>query len=122
MAQDITGRAGQHHFAGIHHRHAIADPGDRAQIMADIDHRRAEFGRDGPQKIQNMRLRRHVEAGCWLIEKECFRLSRKSHGNRDPLLLATRQFMRITFGDGCRIWQPGLAQKLHDAGGMFRSR
>ena len=120
--QHLPGAARQHHLAGIQHHHPVTDPGNGAQIVADIDHGRAGLAVDVAQQLQNMRLRGHVQTGGGFVEQQHIGLAGQCHGDRHPLLLAARELMRVAGRNGFWLGQTHLAQQLGHAVGVLGRR
>ena len=119
--QHLPGAARQHHLAGVEHHHPVTDPGNGTQIVADIDHGRAGLAVDVAQQLQNMRLRRHVQPGGGFVKQQHIGFARQRHGNCHPLLLATRELMRVAGRNGLGLRQTHLAQQFgHTVGVLGR--
>ena len=67
VAHDLFGRATFDHFAGIHDRHSIGRIGDHPHVMGDQDDPNLPFPRQLLDQIEDLRLHRHVERGCWFV-------------------------------------------------------
>ncbi len=65
-----SGRRDLDQLAGIHDADPVADPGDHAEVMRDIDDGDAERGADLEQQVEHRRLDRDVEAGGRLVEDQ----------------------------------------------------
>ena len=75
-------------LAGVHHADAVAGLQDQAQIVADIDDRRAEtLGKLGDQ-LDDAGFDRDVERRRRLVEQQQRRFAEQRHGDDDALLLA----------------------------------
>src|SRR6266851_1393362 len=72
------------------------------QIVADEHQSEAEPGAQFPEQQQDMRLRRHIEAGYDLVGDDEVRLERQSAGDPCPLALASRQLVRIAVNQAGR--------------------
>src|SRR5713226_60510 len=82
-------------LAMVQDRNVVAEHADDGQIMADKYQSKTEPRAQFPEQQQDMRLRRHVEAGHDLVGDDEVRLERQGAGNPCPLALASRQLMRI---------------------------
>lgn len=60
-------------FPQIHHRHPIGQMLDNCEIVTDEDHGQPEFGLEFQQKINHLRLDRHVESRGRLVADQHFR-------------------------------------------------
>ena len=109
-------------LAAIHHRDARADAGDRAEVVADIDHRGAQPRRELGEQVEDMRLRGDVEPGGRLVEQQRLRLAGERHRDGDALLLAAGQLVRVAPRDGVGIGKPHLREQFAHAGRMLRGR
>ena len=104
--EDILGAAGLDDLPGIHHRDAVAEAGDDAEIVGDQQHRKAERFLEAGEQLQHLRLDRHVERRGRLVGDQQFRLAGDRHGDHHALAHAARQFMRIL---------PGTPRRRRDA-------
>ena len=95
-------RIGEHRLASallddrttLHHRHAIAQGADDAQIVTDEDQRHAELAAEPAQECQNLRLARDVQARGDLVGDDQRRLQGDGPGDADPLPLPAGELMR----------------------------
>ena len=87
-----------------------ADAGDeiphQAEVVRDEDVGEAERTAELDQEIDDLGLDRHVERRSRLVEHDQLRLRRERARDRDALLLAARQFMRIAGGGNRRAIAP----------------
>ena len=118
--QHLAGGAGQHHLAGIQHHHPVTNPGNGPKIVAHIDHGGASLAVDVSQQLQNMRLRGHVQPGGGFVKQQHIGLAGQRHSNCHPLLLATRELMRVAGRNGLGLWQTHLAQQFGHTVGVLR--
>ena len=70
--------------------------------MADEDEGHARITAQGLQQFDHIRPDNGVERRCHLVAQHHLRVCRKRARQIDPLLLAARQFMRVTLGKGRR--------------------
>jgi len=61
LREQLAGRCKLDHLAHVHHRHAVADALDHAEVMRDKQVRQPEPFLQLEQQIQDLRLDRHVE-------------------------------------------------------------
>ena len=59
-----------------------------------------------------MRLRGHVQPGGGFVKQQHIGLAGQRHSNRHPLLLATRELMRVAGRNGFWLGQTYLAQQF----------
>ena len=74
--------------------HAAASRGQLG-IMGDDEQSRAALGEAREQQIHDLRARRGIEIAGWLVGEDDARARCQRAGDRDALLLATRQLGRI---------------------------
>jgi hypothetical protein len=65
------------------------------QIVSDVKPRNSLWGAELADCAEDMRLRCHIETGCWLVEDDYLGMKDECHCNRDSLLLPTGELMRI---------------------------
>ena len=85
-------------FAVAQDKNFVGEIGDNTEIMRDQEHRHAACLLQALKQRENLRLYAHVERGRRLVGDQQAGISGKRHGDGDPLLLATGQFMRIAAG------------------------
>ena len=83
-------------------RDVVAEHAHDRQVVADEHQGEAEPGAQLPQQQQDMRLRRHVEAGHDLVGDDEVRLERQRAGDAGALALAARQLVRIAVDEAGR--------------------
>ena|SRR5436190_533249 len=66
-----------------------------------------------PQQVDHLRLYKHIQSACWLVEYDEGRLQNKCTSKCNTLTLAAGEFMRIAVA-GLRI-QPDIVQRSDDA-------
>ncbi len=88
-------RSGFHDLAMLQDRHVVAEHADDGEIVADEHQGQAEPLLQILQQQQDMRLRRHVEAGYDLVGDDEGRLQRQRPRDPGPLALASRELVRI---------------------------
>ena len=94
MAEELVGRALLDHAAAVHDDHAVGEPAHDAEVVADVDDRgvtAAQLGDD----LEQARLRDHVEPGRRLVHHDQVGLAREGDRDRDALLLAAGELMRV---------------------------
>jgi len=111
-AQNRAHRPLQHRLARVEDLHPVADPRDHAHVVADTDHRHVARRGQIAEQVEDVGLRRDVEAGGRLVQQERIRLAGKRHGDGHALLLSARQFVRVAAQHRVRIGQAHLGQKV----------
>ena len=104
-----------HHFAGVHHRHAIAELRDHTKVVGDQHDGGAESLTQIAQQLKDLRLNRHVECCGWLVSNEQFRLAGERHGDHHALRHTTRDLVWVGIGTTARIWNADEFQQLNAA-------
>ena len=64
------------------------------------------------EQFHHLALDRYVECGCWLVGDQQLRAAGQRHGDHHPLLLATRQLMRIGLQPALRLRDTDLVEQL----------
>ncbi len=84
------------HLPGVHHRGAVAQPGDQRQVVGD------QHARPGPscvgqpgQQVQHLGLDDHVQRGGRLVGEQQLGLAGQRHRDRRPLPLPAGQLVRV---------------------------
>ena len=83
--------------------------------MADEQHRGAVFLAQILDQFDNRRLDRHIQRRGRLVQDQERRLGHQRHGDDDPLLLPTRQLMRIGAHDPRGVGQFHIPDHLQGA-------
>ena len=83
------------HLAGIHHRDAVGDARDDAEIVGDQDHRHAELALQVGEQTQDLRLDRDVERGRRLVGDDQVGIAHQRHRDHHALAQPARELMRI---------------------------
>ena len=94
--EDVLRRTDLHDPPGIHHRHGISQVGHDRKIMRDVEGGHVVQTGERPHGCEHVGLSGDVEAGGGLIEHDHCRPTGERHGERHPLLLTTRQLVRVT--------------------------
>ena len=111
IVQHRRGRALFDDDAVLHHRDAVGDLGDDAEIMGDEQHRRLAALLQVADQLQDLRLRGDVERGGRLVGDQELRVERQRHRDHGALALAARQLMRIGFRRHLGIGNPHVRQQ-----------
>ena len=101
--------------AGVHHGDLVGQVADDAEIVADIDDRAALLFAQGADHLEQPRLGHHIEARSRLIQDQDGRIKRQRHRNRDALVLAAAELMRVAaeHGDVHRQLRPRPRRAKH---------
>src|SRR5215831_19621033 len=84
-----------HDPAGIHDRHAVAHPGDDAEVMRDKNQCHAGLFLDILEQVQILSLNRDVEIGGGLVSDDELGASSQGDGTDDALAHATAHLVGI---------------------------
>ena len=82
-------------LAQVHHRDAVADVLDHAQVVRDEEVGELELVLQVEEQVEDLRLDRHVERGDRLVGNDELRVDRKRAGDADALALAAGELVRI---------------------------
>ena len=105
---------------GIHHRDAVADFGDDAEIVGDEQDAHAALALQALQQVEDLGLDGDVERRRRLVGDQQRRVAGQRHGDHGALAHAARQFVRILAGAarrhrGCRRWSSRSTAAVHAA-------
>ena len=118
---DFLRRSFLHEPPGVEQPHAVAEPRDHPQVVADQQDRRVELGLQLLHQLEHLRLDRRVESSRWLVEDEHVRRGRERHRDEDALLLACGQLVRVPPEDTCGVADPHLREQAGGGlGGLAR--
>jgi hypothetical protein len=96
MSVDQLARRLLHHPPEVQHHHPMADLAHHRQVVADEHHRQAQTLLQVDQQVDDLRADGHVQRRHRLVADHQRRLQDHGAGDADPLVLAARQFVRIT--------------------------
>ena len=113
--EEPLGRPLLDELARVHDADPVADLGDDAEVVRDVQDRDPGFRAEAREQVDDLRLRRHVETGRRFVEHEHLRLACERHRDRHALLLAAGELVRILPGRRRRVGQPHLADQLEHA-------
>ena len=119
-----------HHIAEIHYENAVGDVLYDRQVVRDKDVGQPQLVLQLFQKVDYLRLHRHVERGHRFVTDNEFRIDGKRPCDADSLSLSARKFMRVSVvilvlqsalfhnvADDCHTWGKAgiriLTNKLH---------
>ncbi len=116
MPQHLRARALLDDAPGVHHAHAIGEPGDDREVMRDPDERRAAFAGQLLHFIQDLTLDRYIERGGRLVGDDEIGAVEQRDGDGHPLPHAAGKLMRIGYEPLVRRWNADADQRLAGAG------
>ena len=85
----------------VHHVHAVAHPGDDAEVVRDQDQRRVAVCDELPQQPEDLRLDRDVERRRGLVGDQQLRLARERDRDHRALSHPARELVRVVLRAGC---------------------
>ncbi len=100
------------HVALVHDRDPVAVLRHDPEIVGDEQHGRTAGAHGGPQRVQELGLDRHVEAGGRLVRDQQSRLVDGRHRDQHALGHAAGQLVRVRVGTPARIRNPDRCQRL----------
>ena len=100
------GRADLDHLAEIHHRDAMRDVADQAQIVRDEHHGQLQPLLQLQQQVDDLRLHRDIERRDQLVGDQHLGLDRKRPRDADALALAAGKLVRVALG--------GIGRQAHE--------
>ena len=101
--ENLLYRAGFYRPALVHHQHAIGNIRDHAHIVGDKHHPHLHLLLQHFDKLQDLRLNRHVQRRRRLIGDQHRRTAGERHGNHHPLAHAAGKLMRVAPQNGLRL-------------------
>ncbi len=130
MGEDVADRPGLDDAPAIHHRHAVRDLGDDAEIVRDQHDGGARLPLAPGQERQHLRLHGHVERGGGLVRDDDLGTPRHRHGDDSALAHPARELERVLERAIARVGDLHFAQQVHGpdlalvaaSGGHARSR
>ena len=81
-------------LAQVHHRDAVGDVADDAQVVRDEDVRQPELRLEVLEQVEDLRLHRDVQRGDRLVGDDQLRVERERPRDPDPLPLTARELVR----------------------------
>lgn len=81
--------------ACIHDDHSLGGSSDHAHVMRDENHRHAEFFAQLVEKLEYLRLDRHVEGRSRLVRNQQPGSARNRHGDHHSLTHSPRELVRV---------------------------
>ena len=101
--------------APVHDRDAVGERRDHGEVVAHVDRRDAVRRAQVADGLEHVRLRRDVEARRRLVEHDHARPVGERHRERNPLLLAARELVRVAAQEDVVAREQHLAERLDDA-------
>ena len=89
---------------------AVTHLRDRAEVVADEEHRGIELRLELGDEVEDLGLDRRVEAGRRLVEDQERGILGERHRDHDPLLHAARELMRVAPHHGAHVRDLHLAR------------
>ena len=117
--EELGRGAGLDERAGVHDVHALAVPGDDAEVVRDQDERRVLLHDELVQELEDLRLDGHVEGGRRLVGDQELRLARERHRDHGALAHAARELVRVVPEPHLRA---GDADEVEQLGGALVRR
>ena len=116
VAEDVLDRALLDDLAALHHADPVGDAAHDAQVVADEQHRQPFVALEFGQKVQDLRLDRHVERRRRLVRDQKLGPVRQRHRDHHPLPLPARKLVRVVGKAAFGIADADAGQKLDRAG------
>ena len=118
--EQLFGRRHLHDLADVHHRDAVADVLDDAEVVSDEQIGESKALLKLEEEVQDLRLDRHVQGGDRFVRNDQTRIQGQGPGDADALTLAAREGMRVT----AHVFRPQTdeAQELDDPVGCRPAR
>ena len=101
--------------APVHDRDAIGERCDHGQVVTHVDRGDAVRCAEVADGLEHVGLGGHVEPRRRLVQHDHTGPVGECHGERDPLLLAARQLVRIAAQEHVVAREQHLAERLDDA-------
>ena len=94
MGEDLLRRALLNDAASVHDDHIVRHFGDDAEVVRDEHDRGIDLILQIAQKVEDLRLDRHVERRGGLVGDDELRAARKRHGDHDALAHTAGELVR----------------------------
>jgi len=94
--------------AVVHHQDPVGRLAREPHFVGDDDHRRLEVESQSLHDIENLAYELRIQGRGRLVEEHQLRLHRERAGDRDALLLATRELRRVVVD---LVGQPDLLEQ-----------
>lgn len=113
--QDFVGGTFFDDAAGVHHRDAVGNLGDNAEIVGDKEQAQVHFAAEAIEEFENLFLDGDVEGGGWFVRNQELRASSKGHGDHRALAQTAGELMRILASAIFGFGHGGLFERSDDA-------
>ncbi len=101
--------------SAVHDRDAIGERCDHGQVVTHVDRSDAVRCAEVADRLEHVGLGGHVEPRRGFVQHDHTGPVGEGHGQRDPLLLAARQLVRIAVQEHVVAREQHLAERLDDA-------
>jgi hypothetical protein len=109
-------------FARIQYGDAIAQCGNDAKVVRDVDERGVAFGDSFAQQVEDAGLGGHIECGGWFVEDKQLRIPAKGEGNHHTLQYSPAELMRIIPRDALGFGDANLGKELQHVNAVVSVR
>ena len=114
--------SGFHHFALLHHHHAVGYPPHDAEVVRDEDERHAQPLLKRFEQRQYFRLDGDVQRRGRLVGNQQVRIVGDRQRDHDALPLPAGKFVRVSAHSPLRLWYLDQLQQFQRLGICRRSR
>ena len=104
-----------HELAGVHHADAVADLGDHAEVVGDVEDRRVELPLEVGDQVEDDGLGGDVEGRRRLVHDEQRRVGHQRHGDDAALQHAAGELVRVALHHRLGVGHGDLGEHLDDA-------
>src|SRR5678815_2181336 len=116
IAENFARRSVFDDFAAKHHRDAVGDPFDDAEVVRDQNDRHVEPALEVFELVDDLRLDGDIERGGWFIGDQQIGLAAQGHRDHRALLHAAAELVRVIAHALLRIHDPNHVEILDDLG------
>ena len=104
-----------HELPGVHHADAVADLGDDAEVVGDVEDGRVELPLELGDQVEDDRLGGHVQGGRRLVHDQQRGVGHQRHGDHAALQHAAAELVRVAPHHRLGIGHRDLGEHLADA-------
>ena len=104
-----------HELAGVHHADAVADLGDHAEVVGDVEDRRVELPLELGDEVEDDGLGGDVQGRRRLVHDEQRRVGHERHGDDAALQHAAGELVRVALHHRFGVGHGDLGEHLDDA-------
>ena len=115
VVEDLVERPGLDDPPAVHHRDAVGDVGDDAEVVGHEDDRGAAALAQVAHLAQDLRLDRHVERGRRLVGDQHGRVARQRHRDHHALAHAAGELVRVAVDALARARDADALEQRDDA-------